>query len=85
MVLGRSISDSHVLNINDMNITSTDEVTLLGVTSDNKSTFRNHIDQICRKASNKLHILRRIRPFYQKKKLGYLKMLLLIVSLYMLL
>ena len=65
-----------------MNITSTDEVTLLGVTIDNKLTFRNHIDELCRKASNKLHILRRIRPFYQKKKLSYLKMLLLIVSLY---
>ena len=85
MVLGRSISDSYVLNIDDMNITSTDEVTLLGVTNDNKLTFRNHIDELCRKASNKLHILHRIRPFYQKKKLGYLEMLLLIVSLYMLL
>ena len=82
MVLGRSISDSYILNIDDMNITSTDEVTLLGVTIDNKLTFRNHIDELCRKASNKLLILRRIRPFYQKKKLSYLKMLLLIVSLY---
>ena len=67
-----------------MNITSTDKVALLGVTIDKKLTFRSHIDELCRKASNKLHILRRIRPFYQKKMLGYLKMLLLVVSLYML-
>ena len=40
MVLGRSISDSHVLNIDGMEITSTDEVMLLGVSIDNKLTFK---------------------------------------------
>ena len=85
MVLGRSISDSYVPNIDDMKITSTDEVTLLGVSIDNKLTFKNHIDELCRKASYKLHALHRIRPFYQKKKPGYLRMLLLIVTFYMLL
>ena len=70
MILGRNIPDSYVLNIDDMNITSTDEVTLLGVTIDNKLTFWKLIDELCRKASYKLHILRRIRPFYQKKNTG---------------
>ena len=45
------MSDSYVLNIDGMNITSTDEFTLLGVSIDNKLTFKNHIDDLCRKAS----------------------------------
>ena len=39
MVLGRTISDSYVVNIDDMEITYTAEVTLLGVSIDNKLTF----------------------------------------------
>ena len=68
MVLGRNISDSNVLNIDGMVITSTDEVTLLGVSIDNKLTFKNHIYELSRKASYKLHALRRIRPFFVKRK-----------------
>ena len=48
--------------------TSTD-VTLLGVSIDNKLTFKNHTDELCRKASYKLQDLHRIRLFYQKNKL----------------
>ena len=48
--------------------TSTDQVTLLGVTIDNKLKFKNHIDELCRKASYKLHALRDIRPFSSKEK-----------------
>ena len=68
MLLGRSISDSYVLNIFGMEITPTDEVTLLGVSNDNKLTFKNHIDELCRKASYKPHALRLIRPFLSKEK-----------------
>ena len=50
MVLGRSISDSYVLHIDDMEITSTDVVALLDVSVDNKLMFKNHIDELCRKA-----------------------------------
>ena len=46
MVLRRGISDSNVLNIDGMKIQSTDEATLLGVTIENKLTFRNHIDEL---------------------------------------
>ena len=67
MVLGKSISDSYVLNIDGIEITSTDEVTLLGVSIDNKLTFKNHIDELCRKAPYKFHALRRIRPFISKE------------------
>ena len=51
-----------------MKFTSTDEVTLHGVSIGNKLTFKNHIDESCRKASYKLHALRLIRPFWSKEK-----------------
>ena len=75
MVLGRTISDSYVVNIDDMEITYTAEVTLLGVSIDNKLTFQNHIDELCRRASHKFHALHHIRPFLSKKKPGYLETL----------
>ena len=37
MVLGRSVFDSYVLNVDGMKIMSTGEV-------DNKLTFKNHVD-----------------------------------------
>ena len=77
LVLEGSISDSYVLNVDDMKISSSDEVILLGVAIDNKLRFKNHIDDVCRKASHKL--------FYQKKKPGYLQMFLLMVSFFTLL
>ena len=67
MVLGRSISDWYVLSIDDMKIKST-KVTLPGVSIDNKLMFKNHTDELCRKASYKPHALRRIRPFLTKEK-----------------
>ena len=41
---------------------------LLGVSIDNKLTFKNHIDDLRRRASSKLHVLLRIRPFFIKRK-----------------
>lgn len=66
--LERNISDSYVLNIDGMKITSTDEVALLDVSIVNKLTFKNHNDELCRKESYKPHALCHIRLFYQKKK-----------------
>ena len=51
-----------------MKIISTDKVTLLGVSFDNKLVFKNHIDGLCRKASYKVHTLRCIRPSISKEK-----------------
>ena len=51
MVLERSLlSYFYVLNIDGMNTTSTNEVTLLGVSIDNKLTFKNHNDELYRRA-----------------------------------
>ena len=49
MLLGRSISDSYILYVDDIKITFTDEVTLLGFTIGYKLTFKNHIDELYRK------------------------------------
>ena len=48
------------LNVNDKITSCSNEVKLLGITIDNKLKFRKHIKDICKKASYKLHALRRI-------------------------
>ena len=48
------------LNVNDKIASCSNEVKLLGITIDNKLKFKKHIKDICKKASYKLHALRRI-------------------------
>ena len=50
MFLERGLSYVYVLNVDGMNTTSTNEVTLLGVSIDNKLTFKNHNDELYRRA-----------------------------------
>ena len=59
-----------------MKILSTDEVMLLSVTIDNNVTLKNHLLNYAEKHQT---------FFYQKKKLGYMQILLLIVSFFTLL
>ena len=40
-----------------------DEQLLLGITIDSNLTFANHINSICKKASQKLNALARITPY----------------------
>ena len=40
-----------------------DEQILLGITIDSNLTFENHINSICKKASQKLNALARIPPY----------------------
>ena len=44
-------------------IESEDEQVLLGITIDSSLTFENHINSICKKASQKLNSLSRIAPY----------------------
>ena len=46
---------------------------LLGVTIDNKLSFDDHVDQLCKKLSQKIAILRKIRRFLplEERKLYY--------------
>ena len=53
-------------------ITSETRVKLLGVTIDNKLNFNEHVDNICKKASNKLHALARIAKYLSPEKLRIL-------------
>ena len=49
-------------SIDNSYIESKDEPVLLGITIDSKLTFENHINSICKKASQKLNALARITP-----------------------
>ena len=53
-------------------ITNKTNVKLLGVTIDNKLNFNEHVDNICKKANNKLHALARIAKYRSPDKLRIL-------------
>ena len=44
------------------------EVVLLGITIDDKLSFKTHIQNICQKAKYKLHALQRIRKYLSTDK-----------------
>ena len=62
MVLGAKEADSLILNIVQLKENST-EVTLLGVKIDKQLKFTSHIEELGRKATYKLHALRRIGKY----------------------
>ena len=53
MVLGRSTRQSIILNINNIKIRESSGVTLLGLTVDNRLTFKVHINTLCRRTNLK--------------------------------
>ena len=68
MILGKSTRQTIILNINNIKIRETQIVELLGLTIDNRLTFKDHINMLCRRASYKLHALRRIRKYLTLQK-----------------
>ena len=54
--------------IDNIYIESEDEQVLLGITIDSNLTFENHINSICKKASQKLNALARIAPYMNIQK-----------------
>ena len=62
-----------ILNINNVKIRESSSVVLLGLTIDNRLTFKDHSNILLRRASFKLHALRRIREYLTavKAKLLY--------------
>ena len=52
-----------VININDHILRKSETVRLLGITIDQNLTFKNHITDLCKSASNKLKALQRIRKY----------------------
>ena len=73
MIHGKSTRQSIILNINNVKIRESSSVVLLGLTIDNQRTFKDHINILLRRASFKLHALRRIRKYLTavKAKLFY--------------
>ena len=63
MILGKSTRQSIIVNINNVKIRESSSVVLLGLTIDNRLTFKDHINILLRRASFKLHALRRIRKY----------------------
>ena len=53
-------------NINGNTITCEYNVKLLGVTIDSNLNFNNHISEICKKASRRLNILKRIGKYLNR-------------------
>ena len=52
------------LNINDEKIHTQNEVTLLGVTIDNKLSFSTHISKICKRAASQLNSIKRLKRHF---------------------
>ena len=68
MVLGANENKSFSINVRDINIPSQNETILLGITVDHELKFNKHIEDLCKRASFKLHALRRIRKYLEIEK-----------------
>ena len=68
MVLGGNKNDCFNFNAAGKVIPSSSEVKLLGITIDYDLKFKKHINELCRKASYKLHALQRIRRYLSVDK-----------------
>ena len=56
------------LNVNGKIIPCSNKVKLLGISTGNELKFKKHIEDFCKKASYKLHALRRIRRYLTAEK-----------------
>ena len=63
MILGDKQNTSLVLNSNGKKINNSRKTKLLGIVIDNQLKFKKHIEKLSKKASFKLHVLRRLRRF----------------------
>ena len=73
MTLGKTPRQPIILNINQIKVEESQTIVLLGLTTDNRLTFKDHVDMLCSTANYKLHALRRIRRYLtlEKTKLLY--------------
>ena len=51
------------VNVSVSSIQESDEEKLLGVTLNRRLNFKNHVSNLCRKASQKLHALARVSKY----------------------
>ena len=64
MILGKGTRQTKILNIDNIKIRESQNIELLGLTIDNRLTFKEHINMLCRRANDKLHALRRIKEIF---------------------
>ena len=62
MIYGKKTKQAIILNISNIS------VVLPGLTIDNRLTFKDHINILCRRASFKLHALRKARKYLTTDK-----------------
>ena len=68
MILGKGTRQTIILNINNIKKRESQNVELLGLTTDTRLNFKDHINTLCRRANYKLHALRRIRKYLALEK-----------------
>ena len=68
MILAKIPRQPIMLSINQIKVKESQKVVLLGLTIDNRLTFKGHTDMLCSSANYKLHALRRIRKYLTLKK-----------------
>ena len=68
MILGDKQNTSFVLNINGKKNNNSREIELLRIVIDNQLKFKKHIENLCKKASFKLYVLRRIQKVLTVEK-----------------
>ena len=73
MILGKTPRQVLMLNINQIKVEESQKVVLLGLTIDNRLTFKDRVGTLCSTTKCKLHALRRIRKYLtlEKAKLLY--------------
>ena len=59
---------SHILQVGDITTKSVSSVTLLGITIGSKLSFKEHVNDIIKKAYYKLYVLKRLRKLLTKEK-----------------
>ena len=83
MVLAANKNYCFNLKVPGKIISSSSEVKLLGIAIDYELKFKKHINELCRKASYKLHAIQRTGRLYQLTQQGYFLMHLLTLNLVM--
>ena len=72
MCISKNVSDSELLNFNDLNLKNCKEVEILGITINRNLNFKGHIKNICRKAGQKLSALLRISSHINADKKSFI-------------
>ena len=68
MIISKKDLSKSALNVNGVELTTESSVKLLGIETDNKQNFENHISNICKKGSNQLNAICRLQTFMDHKE-----------------